>query len=73
MQKFYKFNARCSCNLKQKLLRKKVHDEQKIMPIRSKIVNTSIFHYFKRKIAIYVTNFTKNPNIFKIERDENIL
>ena len=35
--------------------------------------NTNIFHYFERKITIYVMNFTKNPSIFKIKRDENIL
>ena len=46
---------------------------KKMMPIRSNIVNTNIFHYFKREVAIYVTNFTKNPSIFKIKRDENIL
>ena len=43
------------------------------MPVKSNIVNTNIFPYFKRKIAIYVTNFTKNLSIFKIKRDENIL
>ena len=44
------------------------------MAIRSNIVNTNIFHYFKRKIAIYVMNFTKNlSKIFKIKQDENIL
>ena len=42
------------------------------MPIGSNIVNTNIFYYFKRKIAIYVMNFTKNLSIFKIKRDENI-
>ena len=42
MQKFDKFNAQCSCNLKRKLPRKNVHDEQKMMRIRSNIVNTNI-------------------------------
>ena len=37
------------------------------------IVNTNIVHYFKRKIAIYVVDFTKNPSILKIKRDEHIL
>ena len=55
------------------LLRKNAHDEQKMMPIRSNMVNTNVFHYFKWKIAMYVVNFTKNPSIFKIKRDENIL
>ena len=39
----------------------------------SNIVNTNISHYFKRKIAIYIINITRNPNIFRIKRDENIL
>ena len=38
----------------------------------SNIVNTNIFHYFKRKITIYVLNFTQNSSIFKIKRNENI-
>ena len=29
-------------------------------------------HCFKRKMAVYVINCTKNPSIFKIKRDENI-
>ena len=65
--KFYKSNAQCSCDLKRKLLKKNVH------PIRSNIVNTNIFRYFKRKTTIYVINFKENLNIFKIERDKNIL
>ena len=67
-----------ACNLKtlkRKLLSKNVHHEYKIMPIRSNILNKNIFHYFKREIAIYVINFTKNPSIFKdfkIKLDKNI-
>ena len=44
-----------------------------MVPMRSNIVNTNIFYYFKLKIAIYVTHFTKNPSIIKIKRDGNIL
>ena len=51
----------------------KNQDEQKIMFIKSNIVNTNNFYNFRRKIAIYVINFTKNLSIFKIERDKNIL
>ena len=40
--------------------------------IRSNIVKTNIFHYFKRKIAVYVINVTKNPSIFKIKRAESM-
>ena len=42
------------------------------MPIRSNIVSTNIFHHFMQKITIYVINFTKNPNIFKIKRDDGM-
>ena len=44
-----------------------------MVPMRSNIVNTNIFYYFKLKIAIYVIHFTKNPSIIKIKRDGNIL
>ena len=44
-----------------------------MMVIRPNIVNTNVFHYFKRKIAVYVINFTKNPSIFKTKQNENIL
>ena len=44
-----------------------------MITIKSNIFNTNISHYCKQKIAIYVMNFTKNPSIFKIKRDKNIL
>ena len=34
-----------------------------MMFIKSNIVTTNIFHYFKQNIEIYVINFTKNPSI----------
>ena len=42
-----------------------------MMPIRSDIVNTNIFHYFKRKIALFdeKSKHFQNRNIFKIKRD----
>ena len=33
-----------------------------MMPIRSNIVNTNIFHYFKRKITIYVIKLNGMKN-----------